>query len=177
MSRPALVPRVRLRIPGPNARDPRYSVTLEEPGLDSAVSVHFLLVGADNGARAWVNVGVELGERFERPHGKPLLLDSLPRPVDPATVRYVAERFPSYVSFARSYLDYQAGGGGGKPPVRKQRRRRLTDDDLRAIARQYQAFDRHSGRPVTELAAAHGVNPSTASRWVARARERGMLDG
>lgn len=174
MSRPAPVPSVRLRFPGRNARDPRYSVTLEEPGVESPVTVHFLLVGHDNGARAWINVGLEIGERFERPHGKPPVLDSLPRPVDPATVLHVAERFRDYVSFARGHLEYRGAPDHAKPPARKQRRRRMTDDDLRSIAAQYEAFAQHSGRPITDLAAAHDVNPSTASRWVAKARR--LLD-
>ena len=43
------------------------------------------------------------------------------------------------------------------------------------IALQYQTWSKGRGRAVTEIAKQHGVKVSTASRWVAAARDRNFL--
>jgi hypothetical protein len=52
----------------------------------------------------------------------------------------------------------------------------MTDEFLSMIAEQYREWSAGGGRAVTEIANAHGVNRSTASRWVDAARNRGILE-
>jgi hypothetical protein len=90
-------------------------------------------------------------------------------------VEQVAARFREYVEYGRAAVEFRKPG---LPPASKPqggRRREMTDDFLTTIAKQYNAYSEKTGRAVTDIAAAHGVKRSTASRWVATARERGFL--
>lgn len=59
---------------------------------------------------------------------------------------------------------------------RRQPRRGIpiTDDDLREVAEVYRAHE-VTGRPTAAVMEHHNVARATASRWIARARERGYL--
>lgn len=175
--------RVHLKFPGQRASDTRIAVTLDEPALaPRSVTVYFIRVVDDEvDAAALINVGFEIGERFDRrtePSEERIELERLPRPLDRATVELVAERFSSYVDYARAALSHSIGQRTplATPAGSSRKRRELTDDFLNIIASQYRQWSAGRGRAVSEIALAHGVNPSTASRWVDAARERNLLE-
>ncbi len=142
------------------------------------VTVYFVRVVDDElEASALINVGFELGSRVDAKPGEEIEIERLPRSLDHKTVEWVAGRFREYVEFARARVQFQAPTGplpGSRPPGRC---RELTDDFLGLIAQQYRAWSAGRGRAVTEIARAHGVNRSTASRWVKAARDRNLLEG
>jgi hypothetical protein len=178
--------RATVRYPGQRARDLRIAVAIEEPATPFPIVVYFVHVIDDERPDAWalIPVGIEMGQRFDaeddgQPRSTVPIGKQLPRPLDRAAVQQVAERFREYVEYARGCV---AVGGrptsSGKTPGSKprgKRRRELTDDFLSLIAEQYQRWSAGRGRAVTEIANAHGVNRSTASRWVDAARGRGFL--
>ncbi len=179
MSVTTTAPRTRIRFPGPRATDARIAVTITEPATPFPITVYFVLVGDDErpGVTALVNVGFEVGKRFddraEGPRDR-MPTDRLPRPLDRQAVEAVISRFRAYVEYARATVEVGMTGltPGTKP---SGRRRELTDDFLSMIADQYEAWSAGTGRAVTEISKAHGVNRSTASRWVEAARARGLL--
>jgi hypothetical protein len=61
-----------------------------------------------------------------------------------------------------------------QPPRRSRRASPMTDEHLREVAEFYKDH-LESGKPTLAICAKWHVTPPTASRWVARARERGML--
>lgn len=179
MSVTTTAPRVSLRFPGPRATDRRVAVTLTEPATPFPITVYFVKVFDDerSGAEALINVGFEVGHRFDSSEadGEKVLLERLPRPLPRDAVELVAGRFRQYVEFARAALTL-----GDRRPTpgatpRAARRREMTDDFLSLIAEQYEAYSAGTGRAVTEISRAHGVSRSTASRWVDAARERDFL--
>jgi len=187
MSVTTTAPRTRVRYPARRAKDLRIAVTIEEPSTPFPIVVYFLHVTDDETPDAWalVPVGIELGQRFDRPvddDGQPrkwhYVGERLPRPLDREAVQEVAARFREYVEYARGCI---AIGGiptaSGQTPGSQPRRRRraLTDDFLERIAEQFLTWSDDGGRAVTEIANAHGVNRSTASRWVQAARDGGYL--
>ena len=154
--------------PGPQSPDPFvWRVTIDDDDLPWLVVLHFARWGAE-----WPCVGydvrkkIELSADFER--------DALPE-LTPVTNHQVTERLEKYLALARSMLTFdlpaevhetaelRAGGQG---------RRGLPDAFFVQIADQYQAIDSRGGSPTTELAKAHRVARSTASKWIARCRER-----
>src|SRR5262245_11296634 len=170
-------PRIRVRYPARLAKDLRIAVTIEEPSTPFPIVVYFLEVFDTEipDAGALIAVGIEFGQRFDGDEFD--LGDRLPKPLDREAVQQVASRFREYVEFARAWVAFQgAPSSPRKTPGSQPRRRRraLTDDFLQRIAEQYQAWS-DDGRAVSELADAHGVNRSTASRWVQAARDRGHL--
>ncbi len=180
MSTSALAPHVTVTFPGVKARDTRTSVTLEEPGTPWPITLYFLRIQSDGQPPEGVliNVGFELGERFEKdPTAAALSLEHLPRPLDPVTVQRVADRYAEYVEYARAALAFQhsAKVAPSQQARGTNRRRELTDDFLRTIAAEYQAWKSGRGRAVTQIATAHGVQTSTASRWVKAARNAGYI--
>jgi hypothetical protein len=188
MSVTATAPRARVRYPGSRATDLRITVTIEEPTTPFPIVVYFVHVVDDARPDAWavIPVGIELGHRFDakdddgEPRQSHPIGDRLPRPLDREAVQEVVSRFRDYVEYARACIAI-----GGRPTndpeqtpaarARGRRRRELTDGFLALIAEQYETWSAGKGRAVTEIADAHGVNRSTASRWVAAARERELL--
>ena len=177
MSVTTTAPRTKVRYPARLAQDLRIAVTIEEPSTPFPIVVYFLEVVDDEipDARALIPVGIELGQRYDR--DKLDLGDRLPKPLDRDAVQQVAARFREYVEYARACVAFQ---GAPNPPAKtpgsqpRRRRRALTDAFLERIAEQYKGWS-DDGRAVSELAEAHGVNRSTASRWVQAARDRGHL--
>lgn len=175
-------PGISIRYPGPRATDRRIAVTLTEPATPFPITVYFLHVWDDErpDAEALINVGFEVGHRFDftEADGEKVHLERLPRPLGREAVEEVAGRFRQYVEFARAALQLGGKGRGPTPGSKPRgRRREMTDDFLSGIAEQYEAWSAETGRAVTEISRAHGVNMSTAGRWVERARERGFLPG
>jgi hypothetical protein len=164
----------------------RIAVTIEEPSRPFSVVIYFVHVIDDEiNASVSIPVGVELGQRFDRPNdGQPHkshpIGERLPRPLDRAAVQEVAERLGEYIEYARGCIaigripnNSSTPSPGSRPQGR--RRRALTNDFLSLVAEQYETWSAGKGRAVTEIAAAHGVNRSTASRWVQAARDRGLI--
>lgn len=59
-----------------------------------------------------------------------------------------------------------------------QRRRQYGDDHYRLVASMYLELRRNSAsKPTSRLARHFDVNVATARRWIAGARERGLLEG
>jgi hypothetical protein len=195
MSVVTTTPRTRVRYPAARARDSRIAVTIEDPSMPFSVVVYFVHVIDDEIPDAWavIPVGIEMGQRFDapddgQPHREHPIGERLPRPLDREAVQEVAARFRDYVEYARGCLIIGGRRGfssdsafvsplgptpGSRASARK--RRALTDDFLSLVAEQYETWSAGRGRAVTEIANAHGVNRSTASRWVKAARERGFL--
>ena len=176
MSVTTTAPRTSVRYPARLTKDVRIAVTIEEPSTPFPIVVYFLDIYEKENpdARALIAVGIELGHRYHRDQG---FGDRLPKPLDRDAVQQVTARFREYVEYARACVAFRAPPNppsttpGSRP---RRRRRALTDDFLQRIAEQYQAWS-DDGRAVSELAEAHGVNRSTASRWVQAARDRGFL--
>jgi hypothetical protein len=179
MSVPTTEPRTRIRFPGRRATDARIHVTIEEPSTPFPITVYFIRATDDElpGAVMLINVGFEIGTRFDLGVWDEAidLGERLPRPLDRRDVEDVLGRFRAYVEYARAAIELHkspAQTPGAKP---RGRRRELTDDFLAMIAKQYEAYSAGTGHAVTEISKAHGVNRSTASRWVETARNRGLL--
>jgi len=176
-------PRTTVRYPAQRAKDLRIAVTIEDPALPVPLVVYFLEV-VDRDADAWavIPVGVELGLRFDREPGddgsEPFPIDRLPRPLEVSALEHVTARFGDYIGYARGCLAIHGAPRGGTLPEAgspKRRRREMTDDFLAGIGREYAMWSEGEGRAVTQIASAHGVDVSTASRWVQGARRRGFL--
>lgn len=170
----------KIRMPGRMASDPRYSVTLREDGTPWPLVFHFLLIFDDETeAREWVNVGFEIGEHFEsEPGSSRTPIEETPAEIDPLTLQRVATNYSVYVRLARDHLLLNQEGIGAAIKMLRGRgrtRRGLTDDFFRLIAADYEARRQAGGHPVKELAAAHHVDDSTASRWIKEARKRGYV--
>lgn len=177
--------RISVRYPGVRTDDLRITVTLQELGTPWPVRFHFLnTADTDTGVREFVHVGFEVGERFEKelatglePSGS-VTLATDPEPLDPVAVQRIASNYASYLELARHAIVLEEEGIDGAirrlRPGRKPAR--LTDDFYRLIAEDFRARRDVGGAPVKELAAAHHVDISTASRWVKEARKRGFLE-
>lgn len=171
------LPQVTLRFPTAKAQDPRIAVTLDEPATPWPITVYFLNLANEEGSgAAFVNVGLELGHRFDRRPDEQLVFEHLPRPLDRRAVQRVTEQFREYVEYARAALEHGVARRTPGANAPASRRREMTDEFLSMIAEQYREWSAGGGRAVTEIANAHGVNRSTASRWVDAARNRGILE-
>jgi hypothetical protein len=185
------IQRVSLTFPGRWADDARYTVAFEESAFPRwPISFHYLLIGTDDGdAKDWFLVGVEVGSTFRvQPRSDLHRLEGpLPkRRGEPDVLRYVADNFVELEQLARRQLE------PGAPVVRvdelvdrtfdmpsvvaakpRRRRRRMTEGFLELIAEQYEQYTtRDNVSPLKELAKDYAVNPSTVSRWLAKARSR-----
>jgi hypothetical protein len=101
--------------------------------------------------------------------------------IDPAIVRRVGRNYSTYVAYARALLQFNRDRA--RETLRALRatgrtRRGLSPDFLSVIATDYcAARDIGDPHPLTTLAEKHGpIALSTASRWVKRCRELGLLD-
>lgn len=178
MSVATTTPRTIVRYPSRLAKDVRIAVTIEEPSTQFPIIVYFMVIVDDDipDAEALIPVGIELGRKFER--DKLDLGDRLPRPLDREAVQEVAARFREYVEYARACVAFRGrpNAPAETPGSRPRRKRRVLDDGfLERIAEQYRVWSDEGGRAITEIANAHGVNRSTATRWVQGARDRGYL--
>jgi hypothetical protein len=161
--------------PGARATDPRNTVTLVEDGTPWPIRFHFLRL-SDTEKPDWtelVNVGFEIGERFEVGE-----FETVPEPVDALTVQRIANNYGSYLEIARQSLVLDREGTEGaikrlRGPGRKPAR--LTDDFYRLIAADYETHRQAGGHPGKELAAKYSTHPGNVSKWLKVARQRGFL--
>ena len=156
-------------------------MTLVEEGTPWPIRFHFLRIG-DTARPEWielVNVGFELGERFEVERGSAMHeMDSVPEPIDAVTVQRIANNYGSYLELARQALVLDREGTEGainrlRGPGRKPAR--LTDDFYRLIAAEYEAHLRAGGHPGKELAEKYNTHPGNVSKWIKEARKRGYI--
>ena len=170
---------LRLRFPGKAGSDPRFTVTITEPGTPWPLAIHFVLIEDDeDGTREWINVGFEIGERFEAVRGESRTpIDESPVAIDARTLQRIAEDYSTYVELARNALVLnQEGVTGALKRLRPgPKPARLTDDFYRLIAADYEARRRAGEHAVKELAMAQHVDISTASKWIRTARDRGLI--
>jgi hypothetical protein len=105
MSESTNLPLVRVRLPVPPSTDPRFEVTINEKPWP--LRIYFLLVG-DEGNAEWINVGFEIGERFEAAPGSRRVtrkeLGTDPKPIDAIALQRIAANYPLYVNLARGAL-------------------------------------------------------------------------
>jgi hypothetical protein len=161
--------------PGQRATDPRNTVTLREAGTPWPIRFHFLRLG-DTEKPDWVelvNVGFEIGERFEVGQ-----LETIPDPVDAVALQRIASSYGSYLEIARQALVLDREGTEGainrlRGPGRKPAR--LTDDFYRLIAAEYETHRQAGGHPGKELAAKYSTHPGNVSKWLKEARARGYI--
>jgi hypothetical protein len=168
---------ISVRLPGQQATDARHTVTIREPGTPWPIRFHFLFVqNGDEGTGQVevVNVGFELGERFDFPPGTAAVpVEEMPAPVDAVTLQRIAANYGAYLQLTRNALILKKEGiegavrrlrGPGKKPAR------LSPDFLRLVAADYEA-EKQSGRaPGRALAAKYHANPGTISKWMRAAR-------
>lgn len=172
--------KIAVRFPGVQTGDPRVTVTLQELGTPWPIRLHFLHAeDEETGEREYLHVGFELGERFDVEPGTPTVrLEEEPEPLDPVAVQRIASNYASYLELARHAIVLEREGIDGAirrlRPGRKPAR--LTDDFYRLVAADFRARRESTTAPLKELAAAHHVDVSTASRWVKEARRRGHLE-
>ncbi len=169
-----------VRMPGAMTNDPRYSVTLREDGSPWPITFHFLrLTDLETGEITTTNVGFEIGEQFLRAPGVASGPDTDPTAIDHHAVQWVAKNYLQYLKIAEQSLALQIDGTGalaGALRGRHRKRARLTDDFLRMVAADYRALA-GTGEPANKkIAELYNVTPGGASKWIARARERGLLE-
>jgi hypothetical protein len=171
---------ISVRFPGVQARDPRITITLQELGTPWPIRFHFLSIeDTETGEHEYVHVGFELGERFDFEPGTPShRLTEDPVRLDPVALQRIASNYASYVELARHTIVLeQEGMSGALRRLRPGRKpARLTDDFYRLVAADFRTRREGTSAPLKELAAAHHVDISTASRWVKEARRRGHLE-
>jgi hypothetical protein len=180
---------VRLPIPG---KDPRFLVTFHEEGVPWRANFYFVAVSDDAagipmqiaidtnkqtieltpGAKVeWRHVGFELsqGITWESQEAEVHALQ-------PHEIERVAARYLHWLEAARRFLELEiARGFESLGQVKRQKPAQLTDEWLRLIADEYRTRTAEGQKAITAIAAAHHVKKSTASRWVARAREKEYL--
>lgn len=125
----------------------------------------------------WLHVGLEIGKpiRPEAPD-EPIGTEEVP-PLTAADVENIAARYVHWLEAARSYLRLDSPQGAESlGRVRRQKPARLTPEWLRLIAAEYERRTQEGQAAVSEIAKAHNVDVSTASRWVNRAKELGFVD-
>lgn len=100
-------------------------------------------------------------------------------PLEPAAVRRIGSGFPLYVQYARACLQWDRDDVRATILALRSlgaTKRGLPDDLYRRIATEYRAMgNAGEAYPIKALAERHWVKPSTASRWVKGARERGFI--
>lgn len=180
MGQTITIPATTLRMPGRAGTDPRYAVTMREEGTPWPLVFYFLLVEDDeSGITEWINVGFEVGERWEsEPGSGRTMLETNPEPVDAVALQRIAANYALYVRFAREALVLNREGMAGAVEMLRARgrtRRGLTDDFYRLIASEYQSRRMAGGHPIKEMAEAHHADKSTVSRWVKEAKRRDLI--
>ena len=142
--------------------DPRTSVTMQDDG--ATVTLFF-----DPGT-AWTSEALLLEVRLTPPESG--------EPFEPSRAMV---RLPLHIRYARASLRHDRADKVAALRALRDvdvTRRGLSNDLLRAVALTYDSLIAEGEpHPVKALAAMHGVNKSTASRWVSAARSRGFLDG
>jgi hypothetical protein len=124
----------------------------------------------------WLHVGFEIGKPVKPSDPNVRIGPEEVPPLTAADVEGVAARYVHWLEAARSYLKLDmARGSESLGRVRRQKPARLTDEWLRLIGNEYDRRNQEGQSAVTEIARAHNVDVSTASRWVKEARRRGHL--
>jgi hypothetical protein len=160
------------------ADDPRNTVTFFESEFpDWPIAIHYLLIQADNGAEDYFNVGVEIGRRYDViPGSGPQEIAVLPpRRMDRRVLQHVHDRYSTYDRRARSILEGSRDPGVPSAPIvtdrPARRRREMTPERLAKLMDEYRQYKAADRAPIKELARDYGVNASTVSRWLAKARD------
>jgi hypothetical protein len=172
--------RTSIRMPGVRADDDvRYWVTIQADELPWPLTFYFLDVLEDDGTHRWGNVGFDMGIG---PVSRSQIADNElePRQVElsPEGVRWVMESFFRYRRLARAALEADdAGAASTRRALLKsgRQRREMSDDFLSRIAHEYEVRSAQGQPAANAIALEHGVNRSTAWRWIQAAREKGHL--
>lgn len=124
----------------------------------------------------WLHVGFEIGKPLRPENDDPIGNEDVP-PLTAADVENIAARYVHWLEAARSYLRLDSPRGSESlARVRRQKPARLSPEWLRLIGTEYESRTQEGQAAVSEIAKAHNVDVSTASRWVKRAQELGFVD-
>jgi len=136
--------------------DPRLGVTLYEYGC--ALTFFFPPGGIDT-------------------RGEPLEIRIKQVGDNPQPWRLVYRYF-DYLGYVRAACAFDREGAAKALRLLQQQRRPRHDDEFFGIVRDLyvQLLNEGERRPITEFAARVGRDVSTASRWIAEARRRGLLE-
>lgn len=171
---------VRLVLPGRRAPDPFDTrVEIVEDGTAWPIVFHFLRVEEDDGSQRFVNVGFEL-RRAVAAIDENTAPEDVPE-IDPEVLERIALSYPRYLRAAQGVLEWdQPNVDLELARLRRagRTRRGLSKEFFRRIAADYEAQVRNRGKhgAVAAIARANHANPSTASRWIRRARELGFIE-
>lgn len=155
--------------------DPRQSVTFVEREFPEwPVTLYYVLIQASNGATDFFNVGLEIG-RFKGKPGEPL--PHARRRIAPAVIKHVMGHYADYDRRARTKIETgeNVQASAIAAPRGPRRRREMTPERLQMIAAEFEGYRAADRSPLRELARDYGVNSSTVSRWIAKARDAGYI--
>lgn len=168
---------VSTRWPAERATDLRTTVTFADETLPVLLRIHFVeLTDNETGERELRLIGVELG-------GTPKDRESaatLPE-LTALALRGIAERFPRWLELARAHALTALEERERIPELKTEATRRhkparTSPEFLRSVSAEYR---RHVAdgdpSPVTTLGRSYGVGAPTASKWLRKARELGIL--
>ncbi len=187
---------VRINVGGPvKGLDQRWRVTLQPDDVPWPITFYFVPLLAEGGTEAptcrvdtkkqsvqidpgdvdeWLHVGFQIGDSVD-PEAGPSRSGETAE-LSPANVTQITSRYIHWLNAARNYLALEmTKGRESSSNTARPRRSRLTDDWLRLIATEFEQRSAAGQPAITEIAKAHQVQMSTASRWVSRAREREFL--
>jgi len=168
--------------PGALARDPYlWQVRVVDDAIRWPLILRYRRWDDDEtpGKVSWLLVGFELEDRHKG-RAQEEWADS---PFDAAVIRpgdlaEVAARLDYYHSIAVGWLEFDFAGANQRAlelQARGRGRRGLGDDFLKIVVGDYRGLVAKGKPGIAELARAYNVNRSTASRWIKKAAERGLL--
>jgi hypothetical protein len=144
--------------------DDRLSVTIRDDETPWPLRLYFASFAPDAPL-----IGVEFGDECSRSE------------LDLATVERIARNLPFYEQYARAMIQWDDGKGDAEKALAMLSyigagRRSLPRGFFQIVAADYNTR-RRAGEtaPITAIARSHGVYKSTAGRWVAEARRRGLI--
>ena len=159
--------------------DVRYWVTIEADELPWPLTFYFLGVLEDDGTSSWGNVGLHMGVGpVSRSQVAGSELEPRKLELAPEGVRWVMESFFRYRRLALAALEADdAVLTSTRRALLKsgRQRREMSDDFLSRIAHEYAMWSAQGQAAATVIAEEHGVNRSTAWRWIQAARDKGHL--
>lgn len=164
----------------PGARennDVRHWVKIDADELPWPLTFYFLGVLEDDGTQSWRNVGFDMGiGPVSRAQVVANELEPGKVELTPDGVRWVMESFFRYRRLAVASLEADdAGAAATRKALLKRERRQMSDEFLARIAHEFESRSAQGQTAATEIAAAYGVNRSTAWRWIQAARDKGHL--
>ncbi len=149
-----------------DAGDPRVCVEIIDDAFALPIRLYFADLGKDPEL-----VGVEIGSEHQPQ-----------TPLKRAQIAHLGRQLPILTAFARAEINYFNDPAAVAPLLEVLNevgttRRGKPGRFYKVIGAEYSTRVREGDpAPITSLAEAHGVNKSSASRWVKQAKIRGYVD-